>query len=1176
MDWTKAQKDAINSLDGTLIVSAAAGSGKTSVLVERVINRITNSTNPCNANQLLIVTFTRAATSEMRERIDKAISRKLKSNPSDPHLLKQKMLLPSASICTIDSFCNDLVKENFFKLSITPDFKIISESERKLLAQESANEIIEELYTENSPEFLELVEFLFKGRDDSELVKSIIQLYDYSQAYAFPQKWLDDSLKLYSQTDDIKNNIFLNVLLEYIVSAFEFFTNRYEYILELIEQDEILKDKYSEFFKTEYKMLDSLKQLAINKEWDKLYDSISPKMFSRIPTIRGYDGESKDIIKGIRDDIKKIIKDKITPILCCNTTDLVEDLNYLKPIVTKLFEAVDLFNKRFFSKKQDQNYLDFNDITHLAINLLIEEQNGEYVRTALAKELSEKYVEILIDEYQDTNKAQDILFSSISKNKNNLFMVGDVKQSIYRFRKAMPQIFIQKRNSFNIFKNGNYPGVINLDKNYRSRKGVVEFINFVFSQIMSQDVGEVIYDDTEELKFGADYKSSTCMDTEIHIIDTSNNEEDLSTIQLEAKHIANSISDTIDNGTTIQNKDGTLRKATYKDFCILLRSTKDKSNVYTKELQSQGIPALGDNSGGFFDTYEISVVISLLKVIDNPINDIPLLSVLMSPIFGFSPDDIANIRLKDRSSNLYTCLTKLATEGNIQCKQFINCISLLRKFSVALPVCDLIAKLYNETDFLNIFLAMKNGERRHANLMLLQDFAVSFDTDKANGLSSFVRYVDSIKEKNIDIGATNNVSPSINAVQIMSIHKSKGLEFPICIIANCSKGFNKEDLKNNMILHPKLGVGMTRRNTKNMHEFETIMHLATKQSTFEDSLSEEMRVLYVAMTRAREKLICVMTCKNIESKIKKLTNTLSSNMSIPSFSIKNCNSFADWILSSCVRHPDAISLRNSFESSNINTLKTDSGVCFKIINDSFSKESNETKNHEFCESDDNLMREIIEKTSFKYKYDILKNVPTKCAASHKDANSLSTQFFAKSKPSFLNESGLTPAQKGTALHRFMQYANYQKASENIELELDRLLNLEFLSKEEVSAIDIRKLQLFFKSNLYYRISNSPNVMREKKFAINISASEFKEDIPNEFNDEKILIQGIADCAFVENGKLVIVDYKTDKVKSADELALKYTDQLKIYSTALSQCTELPIKQALLYSFSLNDTIEIKS
>lgn len=1171
VQWTKAQQQAINSLDGTLLVSAAAGSGKTAVLVERVINRLTNEEKPCDANKLLIVTFTRAATSEMRERIDKAISQKLKQEPNNTHLLRQKMLLPSTNICTIDSFCNDLVKENFYKLGINPDFKIISESERTMLALNTANEIIEELYTEDSKEFKELVEFLFKGRDDSELANSIISLYDYSQAYAFPQTWLNDSLKLYDDNTDLKDNKFLQVLFDYVSSACNYFISKYDNSMNLIKQDEVLNDKYLGTFKIESDVLKSIKQTSIQHDWDKLYELCSKPIWGRIPsTPKGYKSEIKTIVSDSRKDIKDKFNKKILPIMCCNSNEIIDDMNYLKPIVQKLFDTVSLFSKRFMNKKQEENSLDFNDITHLAINLLAEEKDGQVIRTPLAKELSEKYEEILIDEYQDTNKAQDILFSSISKDFNNMFMVGDVKQSIYRFRKAMPEIFITKKNTFNKFDGNNYPGVINLDKNYRSRKGVVDYINFVFSQIMSNDVGEVVYDESEELKFGASYNEKETPDTEIHILDTDN--FDGNKIQLEAKHIAKTISNLIEDGATVQNKDGTTRNATYKDFCILLRSTKDRAQIYTKELLAQGIPAFGDNAGGFFDTYEIQVIISLLKVLDNPTNDIPLLSVLMSPIFGFTPDELAKIRLIDKNTSLYNCALKSANSGNDECKEFIDKITILRKFAAALPVCELIRKIYNETDYICLALAMENGSRRQANLNLLLDFANSFDKDKANGLSSFIRYIDNMSEKSIEIQSANDTSPNDNVVKIMSIHKSKGLEFPYCIIANCSKQFNTMSTRSNMILHPSLGVGMTRRNSKNMHEFETAMHLATKIAVEQDELSEEMRVLYVAMTRAREKLICVMTYDKLENKIKSFSNNITEETQIPSFAIKNCSSFGDWLISASIRHPDAISLRNSTIDYDLCSLKSDSTAKFKIYNEEL--EEIDLKPTTLCSPDFELLNEIKEKSEFEYKYNELKIIPTKCAASHREVNNLNTEYFASYKPPFLNKSGLTPAQRGTALHKFMQYAIYENAKTNSKEELDRLLKYEFITQEEYEVINLEKIDKFFCSNLYDRISKSNEVMREKKFAINVSANDINDNLSSTYDDEQVLIQGIADCAFVEDNKLVIVDYKTDRVKSEESLIENYSDQLKTYCKALKLCTGLEIKEALLYSFELSKTVKI--
>ena len=1173
--WTNEQKSAIEGTGGTLLVSAAAGSGKTAVLVERVIRRLTDLNNPCDADKLLIVTFTRAATSEMRERIGIALSKELKKNPTNSHLLRQQMLLPSANICTIDSFCNDLVKENFQMLNINPDFKIIDDGQRSILANEAVNEVIEELYMQDDIQFKELVELLFKGRDDAELARYILNLYEFSMAYPFPKKWLKQAQDAYCSTDNSAQSSWGKVTLDYVISVLDYCQTLTQNSINLINTDDVLADKYLDTFNSDLNQIIKIKEYAKNSDWDSVYNSIHDFDFIRLGRLpKGYESPVKDIVTTRRDKtIKKLIRETLCDIMCCNSQEFEDDVIFLKPLIDKLFEGVYLFSDRFEQKKREKNTLDFSDTTHLAIELLVSEENGEFKKTSLANELSEKYVEILLDEYQDTNMAQDILFSSISRDENNLFMVGDVKQSIYRFRQAMPEIFIKKREKFSIFNGENYPAVVNLDRNFRSRFGVVGMVNFVFSQLMSNDVGEVFYDNSEELKYGAEYEKTKNDDAQIHILDTSKNEETGNArIESEAKYIASLISQMIENGFCVRGKDGGQRLATYGDFCILLRSPKGRSEIYAKELLNRGIPAYTDSSGGFFSTYEVQVILSLLRVLDNPLCDIPLLSAMMSPIYAFTPDEISKIRMIDRNAPLYNCIVRCAKNGNEQCKDFLEEITILRRFSAALPVCELIRKIYEHTDYTSIVLAMENGENRYANLNLLLDYANNFDSEQANGLCSFIRHIDRLEQNKVELASAGTVSPNADVVRIMSIHKSKGLEFPVCIIANCSGKFNKESLKNNMILHSKIGVGIKRRNTKNMHEFSTIMHTATKLAVENDEISEEMRVLYVAMTRAKEKIITVLSINKPQNKIKSLGANILNQDSIPTFAVRKSQNYADWLLYASLRHPDAVALRSLLPDVEIQTMPADFKLDVVFGEAQPQNEITEKSFKSVCDKE--LLDEINSKVAYEYPYKKLEAFTTKRAASQNDVCAIDTRFFANSRPAFLNKGGLTPAQRGTALHKYMQFANYNDAKKSPSLELERILKMGFLSKEEAETIELLKIDKFFNSTLAKRIFNSKQVMREKKFAINLPVTFYDPNLDKSFADEKVLVQGIVDCAFVEDDKLVILDYKTDKVKDMQSLVEKYKPQLEIYCKALFECTGFEIKDALLYSFELGDFVKV--
>ncbi|HZJ78658.1 MAG TPA: helicase-exonuclease AddAB subunit AddA [Clostridia bacterium] len=1171
MKWTYDQQNAIDSRQGTVLVSAAAGSGKTAVLVERIIRRLKDKENSCGADRLLVVTFTKAATAQMREKIGAAISKELAKTPDDKHLLRQQMLFPFAQICTIDSFCNKLVRENFQSLDISPDYRTLDNNELELIKQEAVSNVIEKLYQEESPEFTQLVELMLTGSNDKELINAILKLHNFSTAYSFPNEWLNGVENFFDKAE--KNDIRVKLLTDYYKDLLSFCISSAETVLKhLEEKDSVLYYSYLNTFNQDIDGFKELLETAQGGDWDSIMESALNYKFCRINRApKDHSSNYIDFVKIRRNGYKDIFNKTIKKMFCSFWVDFEDDIEHFRPVIKKLFEALRLFEEELMCVKKQSNAYAFSDISHFALKLLVRKNNdGKIEKTELAKSISDNFTEILIDEFQDINETQDMLFYAVSKDRSNIFMVGDVKQSIYRFRNAMPEIFLSRRNSMNKFSGNNYPASIFLNKNFRSREGVLDAVNFVFAQIMSFEVGEVDYNDDEKLVYGADYSLNNEVDAQLHLLEYNKNESKVSKGTEQAAYVAQLIEQMVSDGYRVKDKHGE-RPCEYRDFCILMR-TKKMFQILANELESRKIPVHTELANNFISTNEVSFVLSLLKILDNPIQDIPLMTVMLSPIYGFTPDDLAQFRIDEKSGTIYDTIINAKNNGNKKCIEFLDELNRLRMYFGTCSPANLIQMLLEETGYLAIAGAMSNGEQGVANLRLLIDYAETYG-NYGNSISGFLRFIDRLSEQDLSSTSSTLISESSNVVRIITIHKSKGLEFPICFLINCEKKFNLMDLRKNYVMHSDFGIGLKRRNDKTMQQFNTLAHVAVSLAMEKSQKSEEMRVLYVALTRAKERIIMVMSEDNIERKLESLSSNLLLTDRIEPFAVLNSNSYSDWLLTASLLHPDSHLLRDKAKIDSSFHIKSDSKLEVFVEKPGYKIINNQDLLDEKSEPDMNLLKAIDEKLSFEYKNLALSEVVAKRAASELKESGINRQFFAALKPAFMNEKGLTPAQKGTATHKFMQFSDYKAAKFDLESEIKRLVEMGYLSKQEGSAVDLKKVHAFFESTLANRIFNSPNVMREKKFTINVSVSELYKHL-EDFKDEYVLVQGIADCVFVEDNKLVIVDYKTDYVTQADELKKRYNEQLFIYKKALSQCLDLPVKQTLIYSFSLGAEIEI--
>ena len=1172
IEWNEKQDEAIISRNGTVLVSAAAGSGKSAVLVERVIRRLCDEDNRCPADSLMIVTFTNAAASGLRHKINKALAEKIKDNPKNSYLKKQQRLLSSAVIGTMDSFCGTLVRENFFLTDIEPDFRILDSAQEKLLKSAAIDNVLEKYYTEKTEPFLDLLELFGSDKKDDSLIKNVNSCYDYAIAYPRPEKWIDLLVSEYDSSVGIKQTASGKAIIKDITLQLEKFINNLKIAAQLSACYDKLEKEYVPVIENDIKICEELLELARNGEWDDLRSAVfdSADRFQKsLPTIKGELSNTyeKKTAKALRDDARETVIG-FRESMPASESQYKEDCDALKPALECFASIVKDFIAELMRLKREENAYSFSDISHAALDLLIDE-NGN--KTALANELTDRFTEILIDEYQDTNDAQDTLFNSISKEQKNLFIVGDVKQSIYRFRKAMPEIFIQRRDKYALYNKDedNYPAKIFLDSNYRSRKEVIDTVNFVFSRIMNKNTGDIDYDENEFLNFKADYNNEP-MPCEIHFLYKNNAGKMIS----EEEHVASQIKEMIDSKMQVKDGDN-YRDICYSDISILLRSVSKHGEAFANALAKLGIPVTSEANDSFCNQYEVAVMLSLLKAVDNPLNDLAVLSSLYSPLFGFTPDELAEIRLEDPDGNLYSCLKKNALHSS-KAEGFLNTLSEFRQLSILYSTGDMLRQIYARTGFDDIVRTMTEGEKRASNLMHLVDFADSFESYGNFGLSEFIRFVDRVTRSGGDIPSDSSAGNAGNSVRIMTIHKSKGLEFPVVFIPKCSykPGANNCD-KALVKLNPKTRLGVMRHDRQKLYRYKTIQFIGTDIQNKYDNVSEELRVFYVAMTRAKEKMIFVVPDGNASQYHMNLSGVSSMLLAkgVPQpIDIIQKNTFTNWILSMAFIASGCEELRRlSGEIIEDRFIEKADYMTFRyFLPEAESNDETEETEKEFV-PDTQFVKELESRINYTYPYSSLTGVAAKRTASGFNEETINDDYFASEKPAFMGKQSFTPAQRGTLTHLFMEKCDFSLAAENAETELERLTAEGVFTSEQAGVVNIKAIEDFFKSGLFSRISSSNSVFREQQFTVELPAAFFEKGLET---DEQVVVQGKIDCFFIENGEAVIIDYKTDYVKTGEELSDRYSMQMEIYKNAVEQFTGKKVKEVLLYSFALNDTVKI--
>lgn len=1229
--WTKEQSQAINEKGSNILVAAAAGSGKTAVLVERIINKIINEN--IDIDKLLVVTFTNAAASEMRERILDAIYKKLEEYPENQNLQRQITLINKASICTIDSFCLEVVRNNFFELdNISPNFRIADTTEIELLKQEVIEDIFEEKYENQDENFSKLINTYTSYRDDTPLKELVLKIYSYIQSSPFPEEWLKEKIEMFNLKDKLNEdfsktpwgNILLKEIEEEIIDDIK--------TLEDIKKELDLDSELESFSQVVRSDLDFLKILQENiNNWDKLYEIYNKMSFVSWPR-KKIESDLKEYAKNVRDDVKKKFSSKLSKILICNSEEANQDIFDMYEILLKLKNLILEFGKEFSKRKRLKNMVDFNDIEHLALDILIKKQEDKIEITDVAKRYQKKFIEIAIDEYQDSNLVQEYILTSISNN-NNIFMVGDVKQSIYKFRQAMPELFISKyktyKNKENKSENDNLK--IQLFKNFRSRKNVLDFTNLIFENIMSGSLGDIEYNKEEYLNLGADYKEiEQNLKAEIDIInlkDQENEEENtseileeeenterLENIQLEARFVASKIKELIENKFQVfDRKKNCFRDIKYKDIVVLLRSTKTSAPIFEEEIINLDMPVFSDSSQEYLDSIEIENIMSLLRIIDNPIQDIPLVTVLRSNIGKFTDDELVEIRLSDKYDNFYNAMqkAKINVGKNLQEKieKFLTNLEKWRKEQEYLALDEFVWKLYSDTGYYNYVGLMPNGELRQANLKMLFERAKQFETASFKGLYNFINFIEKLKLSSGDLGSAKLIGENDDVIRIMSIHKSKGLEFPVVFLANTGKQFNLMDLNKNILLHQELGIGVKYINYDKQVQYDTLSKSAIKSKVFTETLSEEMRILYVALTRAKEKLYITGTMNDYEKEIEKM------KIQVERYS-KNGNKINQILIKKYKKYLDWINLVYLYEKGNTkdlieyNVLEKEEIIkkCKRIE----QEEIDVVKMLEEHKKDKEEIKKIEEILNFEYKHKLATTIPTMSSVTQikqmqdnikgskvrKEDKEEAVQKPEKSnllkkskevkerkeermttfdKPKFLKEDKedkLTNAEKGTLVHLCMQHLN-----EKVEYNLEKIKELveelerkEIITSKEKENINLYKILEFTKSNIWKEMKKAKKVYKERPFFINIPAKEiYKEEI-----EEKILIQGIIDLYYInENDEIILVDYKTDYVERGKEQELieKYKKQLELYCKAIEEANKKQVSRIYIYSVYLGREIE---
>lgn len=1213
--WTKEQQKVIELRNRNILVSAAAGSGKTAVLVERIIQMLTDEEHPMDVDRLLIVTFTEAAASEMKERIRSAIETALEVNPGNAHLQRQSTLIHSAQITTIHSFCLSVIREHFHLIDMDPGFRIAEEGELRLLKQDVLSELLEECYVNQEERFMELVEKLGSGKNDKKLEGMILQLYEYSRSYPQPQKWLEHCVNQYAECETYlkqegtgEEPVFLRRALDWAQKYIEDLVELADQCIRICEEPDG-PYMYAPMLEEDRIILDKLAGAA---DFEELYERLSDIKWKALSRKKdeSVDSEKRTQVQDIRKQIKDLIGELGKTYFYETPAELLLDMANAKGTMEILAELVNRFAIMFADQKQRKHLIDYNDMEQFALQILTEEKEGELIPSQTAREYQEQFYEVMIDEYQDSNLIQEAILTSVStvsREKYNIFMVGDVKQSIYRFRLSRPELFMEKYDSYS--SEDSEMQKIDLHKNFRSRPEVLDGVNYIFRQIMRRDLGGIVYDEQAALYPGAEFEpvigadGKSAYEMELLLVDAqkTGNEFELSdnNKQLEVRVIAKRIKELLRTAKVTDKASGQLRPAEYRDIVILMRSVKGWADVVSSILAEEGIPAYIGSTEGYFGTYEISVLLDYLQLLDNQRQDLPLAAVLASPFVGLNPQQLAEIRLAAKEGFFYKAAEGLAQRAGeeeeeeekdslaYRLRAFYLQLTHFREMVPYTAIHELLQKIIEETGFSLYVAAMPGGERRIANVEMLVEKAAAFEGTSYKGLFNFIRYIEQLQKYDVDYGEANIADEQENTVRIMSIHKSKGLEFPIVFVAGMGKKFNTTDITGSVIIHPEWGVGLDAVDLQRRTKIPTFLKKTIQQEIKLENLGEELRVLYVALTRAKEKLILV-GCPS-QKQLKEVSEDgmlcqkavrRADGEVLPFYTLIGANCYLHWVVPALMGEDAPVHCRiiGRTEMEEEEEIEQRSELLARDVLEHWATGTvYDAKLREHLEVQSQYHYPYAEEQKLKLKFTVSELKKRAYLQEESGETVYEEPEVVPLIPQFLQEEEvLTGASRGSAYHKLLELLNYELAYDENSLTamMEELQKERKLSDEMVQCIRKADILRFLNSDSGRRMqaaAKRKQLSKEQPFVLGIDAKEIYPDIKG---DERILVQGIIDVYFEEDGELVVLDYKTDNVRSAKELRDRYHAQLDYYAQALEQLLQKKVKEKIIYSFTLGEEIII--
>ena len=1176
IELTPDQRKAVEDRGGSLLVSAAAGSGKTKVLVERLFRYILEE--QCAVDDFLIITYTKAAAAELRGKIAAELSRRVAEQPDNAHLRRQLFRVYQADIKTVDAFCAALLRENVYRLppidghALTPDFRVLDEQEADMVKQRVLERALEDFYAGMDQRRRQLAETLGAGRDDRALETLVLELHRKLQSHPYPLQWLEQVRRDWeSPPDDLGQSPYGQVIMADAAAKADFWAGLLEQETDAIT-DEAVAAAYADRLTETATQLRALS--AARGDWEAMA-AIHPA-FRRMGAVKGENAEKEHlqaVVKRCKDALKKLSAPFDTA-----QAEHLEDLAAMAPAMLALADLTADFTRRYQSEKARRNAMDFSDQEHYAIELLLTDDGQP---TDLARQVAGRYREIMVDEYQDANDVQNCIFTAVSRQERNLFTVGDVKQSIYRFRLADPTIFLRKYNAYVSADEAEegQPRKVLLSQNFRSRQSVLDGCNAVFHSIMSRQMGEMDYGAEERLYFGASYyppHDGTA--AEFHLIDVADTEEEhFDRGMVEARFVAGRIRRMLDEGYRVNGGDG-LRRCTPEDFVILMRSPRSRLRAFTAALAEQNIPCAADESSDFFAAVEIAVVWSLLQVIDNPRQDVPLISVLRSPLFGFSPDRLAAIRALQKDGDYYDAL--LLDEGE-DTQDFLRTLDSLRAAARDETVDDLLWHIYDACRCLAVFGAMPGGRARRDNLVAFYTYARQLSAAGKKSLFDFVSHLRTLLEN----GDAPDLSTrqSAGGVRIMSIHKSKGLEFPIVFLCDLSKRFDPRDIQEPVLVHPELGLGTERVDRDRRIRYDTVSKTAVALQLQRESKSEEMRILYVAMTRPQEKLIAVDCLRNGRKRVADLAAI--AGVPTPPEAVASGKCLGDWLLLPLLCTAPGAKLCQWAGAPAPALTAEDGGWQVYLW-------ENPTADASAPVGDGVVLPDSASAPPFDsaplewaYGHTRAAVTPGKVTATQLKGRAIDEEIAQGAptrrravlfeKPKFLREStALTAAERGTAVHAVMQYISFRTppTAEAVAHEVEALAQRRLLTSQQAAAVDCAMVARFLASPLAERIRRAGHVWREYRFTLLTDAALYDPQVAG----EELMLQGVVDCAFETPEGLVVVDFKTDRVTAEQQAqrAEGYRPQLEAYALALGQVLEKEVSEKLLYFFHTNSTVKL--